>query len=88
MESIEEFAARLKGDVGRREEMVFQWACDLAKVVAKYLLEKTDEALMKSREASLTVEGSRERWTTTLFGDVRIKRRLTAISHMDSQKGY
>lgn len=76
MESIEELAARLKGDVGRWEEMVFQWACDLAKAVAKYLLEKTDEALMKSREAGLTVEGFRERWITTLFGDVRIKRRL------------
>jgi len=76
MESIEELAARLKGDVGRWEEMVFQWACDLAKAVAKYLLEKTDEALMKSRETSLTVEGFRERWITTLFGDVRIKRRL------------
>jgi hypothetical protein len=31
---------------------------------------------VKTREASLTVEGFRERWITTLFGDVRIKRRL------------
>ena len=76
MESIDELIGRLKGDVGWWEEAIFHWACDLAKAVAKQLLEKIDEALMKSREAGFMVEGFRERWITTLFGDIRIKRRL------------
>ncbi|MDM7999470.1 MAG: ISLre2 family transposase [Dehalococcoidia bacterium] len=76
MDSIEGLAAILKAGVGRWEEVIFRWACDLAKAVAEHLLQKTDDDLMKSREAGLSVEGFRERWVTTLFGDVRIKRRL------------
>ena len=76
MASIEELIDKLKGDAGRWEEAIFGWACDLARAVAKHLLEEMDEVLMKSREAGLKVAGSRERWITTLFGDLRIKRRL------------
>lgn len=76
MDSIDELIGRLKGDVGRWEEAIFHWACDLAKTAAESLLEKVDEHLMKTREAGLKVEGFRERWITTLFGDIKIKRRL------------
>lgn len=40
------------------------------------LLEKMDDVLMEKREDGLTVLGFRERWVITLFGQVRIKRRL------------
>jgi len=76
MDSIEGLETILKAGVGRWEEVIFGWACDLAKKVAEYLLQRTDQDLMKSREAGLSVEGFRERWITTLFGDIRIKRRL------------
>jgi len=76
MDSIDGLATILKAGVGRWEEVVFQWACDLAQKVAAYLLQRIDQDLMKSREAGLRVEGFRERWVTTLFGDFRIKRRL------------
>lgn len=76
MDSIEGLATILKGEVGRWEEVIFRWACDLARKVAEYFLERTDADLMRSREAGLSVEGFRERWITTLFGDIRIKRRL------------
>ena len=57
MESIEELAVKLKGDVGGWEEGIFLWVCDLARSMAKDLLEKIDEELMKSREEGLKVEG-------------------------------
>lgn len=76
MESIEEVAAKLKGDGGRWEEEIFHWACELAQSAAKELLERIDEELMKEREEGLRVEGLRERWITTLFGDIKIRRRL------------
>lgn len=76
MESIEELATKLKGDVVRWEEEVLKWAYQLAQSVSRVLLEKMDEELMKGREKHLKLEGSRERWVTTLFGDVRIRRRL------------
>lgn len=76
MESIEELAAKLKGDMGGWEEGVFRWACDLARSMAKDLLEQVDEELMKSREEGLEAEGLKERWVTALFGDIKIRRRL------------
>lgn len=76
MDSIDGMATILKAEVGRWEEVVFGWACELARKVAEYLLQSIDQDLMKSREAGLRMEGFRERWVTTLFGDVRIKRRL------------
>jgi len=76
MESIEELAAKLKGDVRRWEEEILNWAYELAQSVTKVLLDKIDEELMKGREKDLKLEGFRERGVTTLFGDVRIRRRL------------
>jgi len=76
MESIEELVTKLKGDVGRWEEEILNWAYELAQSVAKALLEKVDEELMKGREEGLKAEGLKERWVTTLFGDVRVRRRL------------
>jgi hypothetical protein len=84
MESIEESMMKLKGDVGGWEEGIFHWACSLAKSMAKDLLEKIDQELMQSREKGLEIEGVRERWVTTLFGDVKIRRRL----YRDSQGNY
>jgi hypothetical protein len=76
MNSIEGVAAILKAGAGRWEEVIFRWACDLARSVAEHLLRMRDEDLMRSRGPGLRVEGFRERWVTTLFGDIRIKRRL------------
>lgn len=77
MKSIEELAVKLKGDVGRKwEEEIYRWACELAQSMAKVLLERLDGELMKEREEGLKVEGLRERWITTLFGNIKIRRRL------------
>jgi len=76
MESIDELAVKLKGDVGRWEEVIFNWACSLAQEMAKALLEDIDEELMRERDRGLSVEKPSEHCIITLFGDVRIKRRL------------
>jgi len=76
MESIEELGAKLKADLGRWEEEVFKWACSLAQEVAKALLESVDEDLMRQKDGSLKVETLKWHRVVTVFGDVRIKRRL------------
>ena len=76
MESIDELAVKLKGDVGKWEEKIFSWACSLAQEVAKALLENIDEELMKGKDKVLKVECLKEHRVITIFGDVRIKRRL------------
>lgn len=76
MDSIDGLLAILKAGVGRWEEVVFQWACDLAKNVAQLLLQGIDQYLMRNREDGLSVVGFRKRWITTLFGDIQVKRRL------------
>ena len=85
MESIEELEAKLKGDVGRWEEEILNWAYELAQSVAKTLLEEVDEELMKGRDKDLKVEGLRERWVTTLFGDIKVQRRLYRDSSGNSR---
>jgi hypothetical protein len=37
MESIEELAVKLKGDVMEWEEVVFNWTCSVAQEIAKAL---------------------------------------------------
>jgi len=76
MESIEQLAVKLKTDVGRWEEEVFKWTCSLAQEVAKALLESIDEDLMRQKDGSLKVEAMKWHRVVTVFGDVRIKRRM------------
>ncbi|MGQ9546693.1 MAG: ISLre2 family transposase, partial [Dehalococcoidia bacterium] len=76
MESIDELAMKLKVDAGRWEEEIFKWACSLAQGLAKAVLEEIDEELMKKRDKSLKVEALKWHRIITVFGDVRIKRRL------------
>lgn len=83
MDSIEGLARILKGEAGRWEDVIFRWACDLARKAAEYLLQRIDQDLMKGRESGLRMEGFRQRWVTTLFGDIRISRRL----YKDSKGG-
>jgi hypothetical protein len=84
MESIDELAVKLKGDVGRWEEEIFHWACKLAQYMAKAVLEEIDEQLMKRRDKDVKVAGLKERGVTTLFGDIKIRRRL----YQDSEGNY
>jgi len=84
MQSIEELQIKLKGEVGRWEETLFGWFCDFARQVAVDLLGSLDEELMKERESGLEVIGFREHGVTTVFGDIRIKRRL----YRDGQGRY
>jgi len=76
MESIDELAVKLKADVGKWEEEILNWACSLAQEVAKALLESIDEELMRQKDQSLKVECLKWHRIITVFGDVRIKRRL------------
>lgn len=76
MESIDDLAVKLNGDVGRWEEEIFKWTCSLAQEFAKGILESIDKELMKQKAQSLKVECLKEHRVSTVFGDVRIKRRL------------
>jgi len=76
MESIDKLAVKLKGDVGRWEEVIFKWTCSLAQELATVMLESIDKQLMKERDQSLKIECLKEHRVTTVFGDIRIKRRL------------
>jgi hypothetical protein len=76
MESIEELGAKLKVDVGRWEEEVFKWTCSLAQEVAKALLESIDEDLMRQKGGNFKVEALKPHRIVTIFGDVRIRRRM------------
>jgi len=62
--------------VGRWEEEIFKWACSLAQSLAKALLESIDKELMKEKDQSLKVECLKEHRVSTVFGDIRVKRRL------------
>ena len=84
MESIDELAAKLKGDTWRWEEEIFNWSCSLAQELAKALLENIDEQLMKEKEPNLEEEGQREHRVTTVFGDFVVRRRL----YRDSSGNY
>jgi len=76
MESIEQLAVKLKADVGKWEEEVFKWTCSLAQEVAQALLESIDEDLMRQKDGSLKVEALKWHRVVTVFGHVRMKRRL------------
>ena len=76
MESINELAIKLKGDVRGWEGEIYNWACSFAQELAKAVLEGVDEQLMKEKDQSLKVECLKEHRVKTVFGDVRIRRRL------------
>src|SRR4030042_4176696 len=81
MESIDKLAGKLKGDVGRWEEEIFRWTCSLAQELAKAILESIDKELMKQKASNLKVECLKEHRVSTVFGDIRIKRRLYRSSN-------
>jgi hypothetical protein len=85
MESIDKLAVKLKGDVGRWEEEIFKWTCSLAQELAKAILESIDKELMKQKAQGLKVECLKAHRVSTVFGDVRIKRRLYRSSDGDSR---
>jgi len=76
VKSISELAGELKGVEGGWEAVVLGWAYGMARGVAEVVLQQIDQELMKKREKGLRVKGFKERCLTTVFGDVRIKRRL------------
>lgn len=58
------------------EEEIFGFACDLARTLAKEVLKELDNELRQERDDGMKVVASKEHWLTTLFGDIRVKRRL------------
>src|SRR4030042_1021666 len=65
-----------KGDTEGWGGGMLGWAYDLARAMAELLLEEIDETLMREKGSQLRVMGFRRRCITTIFGDVRIRRRL------------
>ena len=76
MERLEEIKKKPKEDLGDWEEVIFGLACDLARTLAKEVLEELDNELMQERDDSMKVVAYKEHWVTTLFCDIRLKRRL------------
>jgi len=85
MESINELAVKLKGDVREWEGEIYNWACSFAQELAKAVLEGVDEQLMKEKDQSLKVECLKEHRVKTVFGDVRIRRRLYRDSNGEAR---
>ncbi len=81
MERLEEIKKKLKEDLGDWEEVIFGFACDLARTLAKEVLEELDNELMQERNDTMKVVAYKEHWVTTLFGDIRLKRRLYRDRH-------
>ena len=75
MEKIDEFREKLKEDIRGWEEEIFRFACDLAQTLAKQIMEELDNELMQERDEGMKVVAYKEHWLTTIFGDIRIKRR-------------
>lgn len=76
MKSISELADELKVVGAGWEVVVLGWAYGVARGVAEALLPELDGELMKKREKGLRMKGFKERCLTTVFGDVRIRRRV------------
>ena len=76
MKSMSELVGELKGDEGRWEEVMLGWGYGVACGVAELVLHELDQELMKGREEGLRVKNFKERCLTTVFGDVRIRRRV------------
>ena len=76
MESINELAVKLKGDVRGWEGEIYNWACSFAQELAKAVLESVDEQLMEEKDQSLEVECIKQHRVKTAFGDIKIRRRL------------
>ena len=76
MEKIDEFREKLKEDSRGWEEKIFGFACDLARTLAKEVLEDLDDELMQEGDGGMKVVACKKHWLTTIFGDIRIKRRL------------
>jgi len=76
MDRVEEVKKKLKEDTGHWEEEIFGYACDLARALAKEVLEELDNKLMREKDEGVSVVASKEHWLVTIFGDIRIKRRL------------
>ncbi|MCK4722427.1 MAG: ISLre2 family transposase [Dehalococcoidia bacterium] len=85
MESINELAVKLKGDVREWEGEIYNWACSFAQELAKAVLEGVDKQLMKEKDQSLKVECLKEHRVKTVFGDVRIRRRLYRDSNGETR---
>ena len=76
MERVEEVKKKLKEDMRGWEEEIFRFACDLAQTLAKDIVEELDNELMQERDGNMKVVASKERCLSTIFGDIRVKRRL------------
>lgn len=73
---IGELVAEVKADPGKWEEMVQEIGYGVARQIGVMLLERLDEQLMEGRGEGLREVGCRGRWVTTLFGDIRVRRRM------------
>jgi len=76
MEKVAELRKKLKDGTGNWEEEIFRFACDFAQAVAKDIFEELDNEMMRQREKGMEVVGFKEHWLVTIFGNIRLKRRL------------
>jgi len=76
MEKVAELREKLKEDAEKWEEEIFRFVCVFAQTLAKDILEELDNELMQERDDGMKVTGFKEHWLTTIFGDIRIRRRL------------
>ena len=76
MEKVAELREKLKEDTGKWEEEIFGFVCVFARVLAKDVIEELDNELLQEKDDGMKVIGFKEHWLTTIFGDIRIKRRL------------
>jgi hypothetical protein len=76
MEKVAELREKLKESTGDWEEEIFRFACAFGQAVAKDVLEELDNELMQRRENGMEMVAFKEHWLVTIFGDIRLRRRL------------
>ena len=76
MERVAELRKKLKEGTGNWEEEIFRFACAFGQAVTKDILEELDNELMQQRENGMEVVAFKEHWLVTIFGDIRLRRRL------------
>ena len=76
MEKVAELEKKLKEGTGNWEEEIFRFACAFSQAMAKDILEGLDDELMRQRENGMKVVAFKEHWLVTIFGDMRLRRRL------------
>lgn len=76
MSKIDELREKIKEQPERWEQEIFQFACSLACKLAEQIFREMDDRLKEKKTLGMRVVGFREKRVISLFGDIKVRRRL------------